>query len=136
MAIKFKEGTEIKENELRSLYNDVGWTAYTDDMPRLINALHQSLYVLSAWDESKLIGLIRLIGDGQTVIYIQDILVLGAYQNNGIGSQLMSQVLEKYYDVRQKVLLTDDAPDVRSFYKKHGFFSCDQGRLVAFAHLN
>ncbi|MEN1970089.1 GNAT family N-acetyltransferase [Lentibacillus sp. N15] len=84
-------------------------------MPRLMNALHQSLYVLTAWDESKLIGLIMLIGDGHTVIYIQDILILKAYQNNEVGSQLMNKVLEKYHDVRQKVLLTDDVPDVRTF---------------------
>lgn len=48
---------------------------------------------------------------------------------------LMTQVLEKYRDVRQKVLLTEEAPDVRHFYEKHGFRSCDNGDLVAFAKL-
>ncbi|WP_244923504.1 hypothetical protein [Peribacillus butanolivorans] len=34
---------------------------------------------------------------------------------------MMQRVLEKYKDVRQKVLLTEEAPDVRHFYEKNGF---------------
>src|SRR5690606_38197188 len=97
--------------------------------------LAHSLYVLSAWDGDRLIGLVRVVGDGLTIIYIQDILVLNSRQNQGVASELLRRVLEKYRDVRQKVLLTEEAPDVRHFYEKHGFQSCDQGTLVAFAKL-
>jgi GNAT superfamily N-acetyltransferase len=62
-------------------------------------------------------------------------LVLNAYQNQGIATQLMQQILKKYKKVRQKVLLTEEAPDVRHFYEKNGFLSCDKGSLVAFAKL-
>ncbi|WP_241773336.1 GNAT family N-acetyltransferase [Bacillus sp. LL01] len=80
-----------------------------------------------------MVGLIRIVGDGLTIIYIQDILVLNAYHNQGIATQLLQQVLKKYQHVRQKVLLTEEAPDVRHFYEKNGFKSCDEGSLVAFA---
>ena len=99
-------------------------------------ALENSLFVLTAWEGKQLIGLIRVVGDGLTILYIQDILVLNSHQNQGIATALMNRVLEKYKDVRQKVLLTEEAPDVRHFYKKNGFYSCDQGTLVAFAKLN
>lgn len=46
---------------------------------------------------------------------------------------LLQEVLEKYKHVRQKVLLTEEAKDVRQFYEKNGFESCDRGTLVAFA---
>ena len=62
--------------------------------------------------------------------------MLNAYQNKGIATQLMQRVLKKYKNVRQKVLLTEEAPDVRHFYEKNGFESCDKGSLVAFAKLN
>jgi len=39
----------------------------------------------------------------------------------------------RYKNVRQKVLLTKEATDVRHFYENNGFQSCDQGHLVAFA---
>jgi GNAT superfamily N-acetyltransferase len=55
-----------------------------------------------------------------------------AYHNSGIGSQLLTMLLSMYPDVRQKVLLTNDAADVRAFYEKNGFSSCDKGDLVSF----
>ena len=136
MIITYKTDKNINRDQLESLYNDVEWYAYTKEMKVLQRALEQSLDVISAWDGEKLVGLVRVVGDGLTIIYIQDILVLNAYQNQGIASRLMVQILEKYKDVRQKVLLTEEAPDVRHFYKKNGFISCDQGTLVAFAKLN
>lgn len=135
MAFTFKEDKRIDKNTLKSLYEDVEWYAYTKDMDQLAEALARSLYVLSAWDQEELIGLVRVVGDGLTIIYIQDILVLNNRQNQGIASELMRRVLEKFHSVRQKVLLTEEAADVRHFYEKHGFQSCDQGTLVAFAKL-
>lgn len=136
MSIQYIESSVYEEKQIKALYDNVKWTAYTDDLPRLLKAIEQSLTVITAWDNNKLIGLIRVVGDGYTIIYIQDILVLEEYQNQGVGSELMQRVLYKHHDVRQKVLLTNDAPDVRSFYEKNGFYSCDKGDLVAFAKMN
>lgn len=135
MKVTFNNNKMISEKQLERLYNDVEWYAYTQDLKILKKALQESLDVISAWNGEELVGLIRIIGDGLTIIYIQDILVLNAYQNQGIATQLMQQVLEKYKTVRQKVLLTEEAPNVRHFYEKNGFQSCDKGSLVAFAML-
>ena len=136
MKIDLKNSKVIDRKQLEHLYNDVGWYAYTQDVDVLQKALNKSLEVLSAWNGEKLIGLIRVVGDGLTIIYIQDILVLNAYQNQGIATQLMQRVLKQYENVRQKVLLTEEASDVRHFYEKNAFQSCDKGTLVAFAKLN
>lgn len=136
MMINFNESKNIHLNQLKKLYNDVGWSAYTENLTVLQQAVAQSLSVISAWDKDELVGLIRVVGDGLTIIYIQDILVLNAYQNRGIATKLIQKILHQYRDVRQKVLLTDEAPAVRHFYEKNGFQSCDQGSLVAFAQLN
>ncbi|WP_332648101.1 GNAT family N-acetyltransferase [Lysinibacillus sp. 54212] len=136
MKIIYKEQKRMNQQDLKALYEDVEWYAYTKDINQLQQALANSLYVLSAWEGEKLIALIRVVGDGLTILYIQDILVLKSRQNQGIATELMKRVIEKYKDVRQKVLLTEEAPDVRHFYEKNGFISCDQGTLVAFAKLN
>ncbi|WP_281863416.1 GNAT family N-acetyltransferase [Planomicrobium okeanokoites] len=135
MEYVYKEGKQIDKESLKSLYEDVEWFAYTKDLDQLAEAVAHSLYVLSIWDNDELIGLIRVVGDGLTIIYIQDILVLNRRQNKGIASELLRCVLEKFRDVRQKVLLTEEAADVRHFYEKNGFKSCDRGTLVAFAKL-
>ena len=136
MNIHYSENQTLNAENVKALYEDDQWTLYTKDMPRLMQAIDQSLSVITAWDRDRLVGLIRVVGDGLTIIYIQDIIVLREYQKEGIGSELMKQILAKYSDVRQKVLLTDDAPDVRQFYEKNNFRSCDQGELVAFVQLN
>lgn len=136
MSIILKEQKNIGQENLSKLYGDVEWHAYTKDLDLLQQALMQSLDVISAWENDKLIGLIRIIGDGLTIIYIQDLLVLNAYQSKGIGTKLMQHVLKKYKTVRQKVLLTEEAPDVRYFYEKNGLQSCDKGQLVAFAKMD
>ena len=66
------------------------------------DVIDNSLSVITAWENNKLIGLIRVIGDGYTVVYIQDILVHPNFQNKNIGTQLMTRILNKYKDVRQK----------------------------------
>lgn len=136
MKMNFKNNKNIDVKQLERLYNDVEWYAYTQDLPTLKLAIEQSLEVITVWDDEELVGLIRVVGDGLTIIYIQDILVLNSYQNQGIATQLMEQVLKKYKNVRQKVLMTEDAPDVRHFYEKNGFQSCDKVSLVAFAKMN
>ncbi len=136
MSIIIIEQKHIEQDDLKSLYDDVEWYAYTKDLNQLQQALIRSLNVVSAWEHRKLIGLTRIVGDGLTIVYVQDILVLNEYQNQGIATLMMQYVLEKYKDVRQKVLLTEEAPDVRHFYEKNGFQSCDKGALVAFAKLD
>lgn len=130
--INYKESTQIDKKDLDYLYSSVGWIAYTDDLDGLRDAIDNSLSVITAWENNKLIGLIRVIGDGFTIVYIQDILVHPNFQNKNIGTQLMTRILNKYKDVRQKTLLTNEAPDVRRFYEKFGFTSCDKGNSVAF----
>ena len=136
MTINFSISKDIDIKQLEELYNDVGWGAYTQDLEVLKQAILQSLDIITVWNDNKLVGLIRAIGDGLTIVYIQDILVLNAYQNKGIASELLQRILNKYKNVRQKVLLTEEASGVRYFYEKNGFESCDKGLLVAFAKMN
>lgn len=90
------------------------------------------MYVLSLWENEKLIGLIRTVGDGISIIYIQDILILKPFQNKGLGSQLLTTTLNKYQNVMQVVLLTDNTDKTRHFYEKYGLFSNDKYHTVAF----
>lgn len=130
--INYKNNAQIDIRELENLYSSVGWTAYTNDLDTLEKAINNSLVVITAWRNDKLVGLIRAIGDGYTILYIQDILVRPDFQNKNIGTNLMTRILNEFNDVRQKILLTEDAPNVRHFYEKFGFISCDKGSTVSF----
>ncbi|MDN2451421.1 GNAT family N-acetyltransferase [Leuconostoc sp. UCMA20149] len=130
--INYQINQTIAENDLTKLYNSVGWFAYTNTRVNLLAAVANSLMVVSAWAYNQLVGLVRVVGDGETIIFIQDILVDPKFQSQQVGTELMNRVLNIYPNVRQKVLLTEEAPDVRHFYEKFGFRSADQGTLIAF----
>jgi len=133
--ITYQKTNQIPQASLLKLYNDAGWTAYTNDPKQLESAIKNSLYVLTAIQGEELIGLVRVVGDGFTIAYIQDILVLKSHKRQGIGTKLIQTVLAKFSHIRQKVLLTDDNQETRLFYESLGFESCDQGTLVAFVKL-
>ena len=78
--------TEYNEAEILDLYASVGWTAYTDDPAALRNGFANSLLTLAAYEEAELAGLIRVVGDGHTVVFVQDILVRPQFQRRGSGS--------------------------------------------------
>ncbi len=119
--MEIREHKTYQEDEIRKLYASVGWTAYTDDMETLKNGFANSLLTLAAYNGEKLVGLIRTVGDGHTIVFIQDVLVDPEYQREGIGSALIQAVLERFSHVRQIELATDNTPKTIAFYKSLGF---------------
>ena len=113
--------TEYNEAEILGLYASVGWTACTDDPAALRNGFANSLLTLAAYEEAALAGLIRVVGDGHTIVFVQDILVRPQFQRRGIGSALLQAVLNRYAGVRQIELFTDDTPETAAFYRSMGF---------------
>ncbi len=120
---------EIREVEINAetfpavlaVYESVEWAAYTNDEGKLKRGLKNSHRVWGAYDDDDLIGILRTISDGETIVYLQDILVRPDRQRLGIGTQLMLKFLTEYEDFRQKVLLTDNTDAQRSFYESMGF---------------
>lgn len=135
MEITYTETPLPDREALLSLYENAGWTAYTRDPAALEMAMRKSLYVLQAKYAGQLVGLIRVVGDGLSIVYIQDILVHTDFKRKGIGTELIRRTLSEFASVRQKVLLTEDQAESRGFYESLGFKSCDQGTLMAFAKL-
>ena len=106
--IGYKTNDAISFEEIFPLYKAVGWTNYTSNLTMLQNALEHSLFILTVRDEDgKLIGFLRAVGDGYSIFYIQDIIVLPEYQRQGIGTQLLRQTLEYFNEVYQIILTTD-----------------------------
>lgn len=118
--------------QLLALYQDAGWTAYTADPDQLHRAVAASLSVVTAWEDGALIGLTRAVGDGETILYVQDILVHSAHRRRGIGRQLLTQLIARFPHVRQLVLLTDDSPATCAFYRSLGFREAREAGCMSF----
>jgi len=114
-------GDAVERDELVSLYDDVGWTSYTEAPDDLARAVANSTFVVTARDDGVLVGLVRGLSDDVSVFYLQDILVRRSHQRHGIGRELLAACLDRFADVRQKVLLTDDDPAQHALYRSFGF---------------
>jgi GNAT superfamily N-acetyltransferase len=125
--------------EVLRLYRSVGWTAYADHPETVRAALAGSSRVVVARQDGRLVGLARVVSDGATIAYLQDVLVDPSQQRTGVGRSLVTAALAPYASVRQKVLLTDDEPGQRAFYEGLGFTDAaahPRGPLRTFVRLD
>lgn len=125
--MRIEEYKTYDEADILRLYGSVGWTAYTASPEALRQGFAHSLLVLAAWEDGELLGILRAVGDGYTIVWIQDLLVFPAHQRRGVGSALLKAALDRYQDVRQIQLATDSTPKTAAFYKSmglHPFSEC------------
>lgn len=119
--MEIREYVDFNTDEIKHLYSEVGWIAYTDNMPALEQGYKNSMLVLAAYEGDELLGIIRAVGDGFTIVFVQDILVFPEKQRQGVGTALLKAVLDRYPNVRQIELATDNTPKTVAFYKSLGF---------------
>ena len=119
--ITIKKQEIVKLEDVLHLYQVVGWTNYTHQPEMLEQALSHSLVIYLALDGDAVVGLIRLVGDGFSSVFVQDLIVLPSYQRQGIGSSLMKEALEDYKDAYQVQLVTDQTERTLGFYRSMGF---------------
>lgn len=119
--MEIREYRTYNAQEILHLYASVGWTAYTDHPELLRKGFENSMLTLAAYGCEQLLGIIRTVGDGHTIVFVQDILVFPEYQRKGVGSALLQAILDRYSHVRQIELTTDKTPETIAFYKSMGF---------------
>ncbi|HEM6090256.1 TPA: GNAT family N-acetyltransferase [Streptococcus suis] len=133
--ITYKQNPQLDFQAVLEIYDSVGWTNYTDWPTMLQKALKHSLFVLAAFDGDRLVGLLRAVGDGHSIVFIQNILVLPTYQRQGIGRHLLEQAVTHFPGIYQLHLLTDNTEKTRSFYEAIGFTAVDSLDCVAYTYL-
>ncbi|HEL1968691.1 TPA: GNAT family N-acetyltransferase [Streptococcus suis] len=133
--ITYKQNPQLDFQAVLDLYASVDWTGYTSRPEMLEKSLEHSLLVLVAFDSDRLVGLLRAVGDGHSIVFIQDILVLPPYQRQGIGRHLLEQAVPHFPGIYQLHLLTDNTEKTRSFYEELGFTAVESLDCVAYTYL-
>ena len=96
---------KIKENinnvdEFNFLYDAVEWGAYDIEISQ--KALDNTYYSVSIYDDNQIVGYGRLIGDGICFMYIHDVMVKPDYQNNKIGTMIMTKLIEQLEVIKKE----------------------------------
>lgn len=117
-VIKFESPSIEAFSLLRS---KIGWGEI--DVNLVQTSLKNSLFHVTIYDKSQLIGMGRVVGDGAMYFYIQDVIVEPNYQQMGIGSVVMNHI-ESYLAVSAKKGSTIGllaAKGKEAFYAKYGY---------------
>ncbi|MGD9824863.1 GNAT family N-acetyltransferase [Desulfobacter sp.] len=129
MKTEALNGLEIKlvrtvpVDEFQALYQDAGW--WQDDYKIsdafLLQIPEKSALFAGAFWEKKLIGMGRALSDLCSDAYIQDVAVLSAYQKLGIGTLIVSFLIQELKKRGVDWIGLIGEPGTFSFYEKLGF---------------
>lgn len=113
---------KITAEEMVALRQSVGWGI--PDIESLSKGLYNSSYGVCAIAEDEIIGTARVVGDGATVFYIQDVIVKPTHQRMGIGHAMMENAMD--YIGRNActgaVVGLMSAKGKEDFYRRFGFW--------------
>lgn len=119
MGITYTEEKKFTQDEIQSLFLSVGWVS--GQYPsRLFKALMNSSTIITAWDGGRLVGLARLLDDGELVAYMHYILVHPDYHGRSIASRMLSMVRERYRGYLYVEVMPEESKNA-TFYEKFGF---------------
>ena len=90
-------------------------------------ALNNSLYILTAFQDGKAVGMGRIVGDGAVICYVQDLIIRPEAQGQGIGGTILQTlkdfVIRQGYPGTTMMLCLMCAKGREEFYKKYGFIA-------------
>ena len=110
-------------NEIADLYRAGGWWKEEYDPAALGSLIRGSFSFAVAVDKKtgKAIGMGRVISDGVSDGYIQDLVVLPDYRKSGIGKELVSALVERCLQSGITWIALIAEPDTEKFYFPIGF---------------
>lgn len=112
---------DLPVEQLHRLFTLAGWAdgSETPEMLKYFNIpFINSTLVISAWDNDRLVGTVRVLSDKIIRSIIYDLVIDPEYQNKGIGQELVKRCIEHFPDSEWLVQTTKE---ISSYYEKLGF---------------
>lgn len=126
--ITYTEEKIFTQEQVQKLFLSVDWVSGKYPQ-RLYKALMHSSTVLTAWDGTRLVGLIRVLDDSEMLAQIHYVLVDPEYQGQGIAGKMLAQIKEKYRHFMYLECMPAEKKNV-PFYEKHGFRLMEEGAAM------
>ncbi|WP_223067993.1 GNAT family N-acetyltransferase [Paenibacillus caui] len=114
------------KDEYFHLYQSTGWDSkgfWTKDI--LYEAVKNSWYIVTVYDNDRLVASGRIVSDGYLQCFICEMIVLPAYQHKGIGRGIMDRLLNHCKTQGIRWVQLASAKGKKGFYEKFGFQARD-----------
>jgi len=107
--------------EICTLYQSADWTQPTFSPEQIEKILKHSFCFVIAEHDGHAIGMGRVISDGVSDGYLQDIVVLPKWRNQGIGTRIVTKLIQECHEHGVTWLGIIADPGTEYFYRKFGF---------------
>ena len=128
MDISYKFHIVPTPDQIIALYEEAGLPRPTTDRERIRKMYEHSNLIVTAWDNTKLVGVSRSITDWAWSCYLADLAVSPEYKKSGIGKKLIELTKEKVGD--QVMILLLSVPTAMTYYPKIGFTKEDRAFAI------
>jgi aralkylamine N-acetyltransferase len=111
------------EEEIAALYKAGGWWKEeykTEDLPNLIVGSFAFAVATDA-KTGRAVGMGRVIADGVSDGYIQDLVVLPKFQKSGVGTRIVSALVNRCLQSGITWIGLIAEPETENFYRPLGF---------------
>ncbi|MCL1859811.1 MAG: GNAT family N-acetyltransferase [Oscillospiraceae bacterium] len=114
---------DLPVEQLCHLFNVVGWGSSRETTPKdwlenFNRVFITSTLVVSAWENERLVGAVRVLSDKFFRSIIYDLVIDPEYQNKGIGRELVKRCIAHYPNSEWSLETTEKNI---GFYEKIGF---------------
>jgi ribosomal protein S18 acetylase RimI-like enzyme len=109
--------------QVSTLLIAVGWAARTADESRLRRMISNADRTVGAWEGEGLVGFARALCDEAFNGYIGTVCVHPDYRRQGIGTELVTQIIE---DSPEITWLLRAGADTSPFWEKQGFVASQE----------
>lgn len=123
MTIIYQQESRFELDDMLRVYRASGINRPTEDNARMATMLASANLIVTARHDGKLVGLARCLSDKAYVVYICDLLVDKAYQQQGIGKALLAAVQQATGPQVQQLLRS--AASAMQYYPQVGFTAID-----------
>jgi GNAT superfamily N-acetyltransferase len=117
--ITYRTGNDIDVDQMIDIYVDstLGQRRPVEDRERMERMLGEANLVITAWDDTVLVGISRSVTDWVYCTYLSDLAVRADHQGHGIGRELVRRTREA---TPQASVILLAAPRAVDYYPKIG----------------
>jgi GNAT superfamily N-acetyltransferase len=121
--VEYEAVSSAPVEEIVSLYKSAGWWQESPEARSIIPAMIRGsfCFMVARSLDGHIIGMARVISDGCSDAYIQDVTVLDAYRGQGIGSELVRRLTKFCLSRKMGWIGLVSEPGTQSLYEELGY---------------
>lgn len=122
-AIVYETVTDVPVESVVALYEAGGWWVESPQARAVIPAMVRGSFrfMIARAPGGTIVGMARVLSDGVSDAYIQDVVVLREWRGHGIGKALIARLVAQCRDRGIEWIGLVAEPGTRPFYESIGF---------------